>query len=242
MNAIALVILIALDGLAGSGVPKQIERFGGGPARVQAVFVKPPGQNIPVEATLYLDGDKLLAPLGDPILLSAQSGADPRLLAGTFEIPLPDVKKPVVFRVVLSAKAEGSDPVRCGDFRVVAYPKKLFSEGLPPTDSLPEIAIAGKFPGLRELLDKNQLRHRDINLKMPDSLPPGTIVIAEISPDANLDGFFGESKKLIFTSSALPQKPWILDAKPQSFVVNAPPPEDFRESPLAQRMLLTLLR
>ena len=104
------------------------------------------------------------------------------------------------------------------------------------------LAIAGKFPGLRELLDKNQLRHRDINLKMPDALAPGTIVVAEIPPDANLDGFFGESKKLIFTSGALPRKPWILDAKPQTFLVYAPPPEDFRESPLAQRMLLALLR
>ena len=242
MNAIALVILIALDGLAGSGVPKQIERFGGGPARFQAAFVKTPGQNFAVEAVLYLDGDELLAPLGQPISLAAQPGTDPRLLSGTLELPLPDVKKPVVFRVVLSAKAEGSDPERCGDFRVVAYPKKLFSEGLPSADSLPEIAIAGKFPGLRELLDKNQLRHRDINLKTPDSLPPGTIVVAEIPPDANLDGFFSESKKLIFTSGALPRKPWILDAKAQSFLVNAPPPEDFRESPLAQRMLLALLR
>jgi len=36
--------------------------------------------------------------------------------------------------------------------------------------------------------------------------------------------------------------PWILDAKAQSFLVNAPPPEDFRESPLALRMLLAFLR
>lgn len=242
MNAIALAILIALDGLVGSGVPKQIDRFGGGPAQVQAVFARSPGQNIALEASLYLDGDELLAPVGQPIPFVANPGDDPRLLSGTFALPLPDVKKPVVFRVVLAAKTEGSGPARCGDFRVVAYPKKFFSEGLPPTESLPEIAIAGKFPGLRELLDKNQIRHRDINLKTPDALPPGTIVVGEIPPAANLDGFFGESKKLLFISGALPQKPWILDARTQSFLVNAPPPEDFRESPLAQRLLLALLR
>lgn len=242
MNEIALVILIALDGLAGSGVPKQIERFGGGPAQVQTVFARSAGQEVAIEAALYLDGDELLAPVGQPTPLVPNPGGDPRLLSGTLGLPLPDVKKPVVFRVILSAKTEGSDPVRCGDFRVVAYPKKFFSEGLPPADSLPEIAIAGKFPGLRELLDKCQIRYRDINLKTPDSLPPGTIVVAEIPPAANLDGFFGDSKKLIFTSGALPQKPWILDARSQSFLVNAPPPDDFRESPLAQRMLLALLR
>lgn len=242
MSEIALVVLIALDGFTGSGVPKQIERFGDGPAQVKAVFVRSAGQDIPIVASLYLDGDKLLARLGEPVPLAAQPGDDPRLLAGTFEIPLPEVKKPVAFRVFLSAKSAGSDPVSCGDFRVIAYPKALFSEGLPPAESLPEIAIAGKFPGLRELLDKNQLRHRDINLKTPDALPPGTIVIAEIPPDASLDGLFSESKTLFFTSGTLPQKPWVLDAKAQSFLVNAPPPEDFREAPLDQRMLLELLR
>jgi len=242
MNELALVILIALDGLVGSGVPKHIERFGGGPAQVEVAFVRIPEQDITVAASLYLDGDALAAPVSQPVPMVVKSGEDPRLLAGSFEIPLPDVKKPVIFRVVLTARKVGADPLPCGDFRITAFPKSFFADDLGPVESLPEIAIAGKFPGLRELLDKNQLRHRDINLKQPDSLPPGSIVVAEIPPDANLDGFFGESKKLIFTSGALPRKPWILDAKARSFTVNAPPPEDFRKAPLAQRMLLALLR
>ncbi len=239
---LALVVLIALDGMVGAGIPKQINRFGGAPAQVQAVFIKSPGQATIIEASIFLDGDKLLAPLGSPVPLVVKPDGDPRLLEGSFDIPLPEVKKPAAFRVVLSARSDTADPTPCGDFRIVAYPNNLFSEGLPPADSLPEVAIAGKFPGLRELLDKNQIRHRDINLKMPDSLPPGTIVVAEIPADARLDGLFSETRKLIFASGTPPSIPWILDAKAQSFLLNTSPPEDFRKAPLAQQMLLALLR
>ena len=242
MNAFAVVILVALDGWIGSGVPKQIERFGGGPATVQAAFLKFPDQNVTVEASLYLDGDKLLAPLGEPVPLTVQPGDDPRVLAGTFEIPLPEVKKPVVFRVILSAKVKDQAGLPCGDFRIIAFPRNTFSESLADPEALPEIAIAGKLPGLRELLEKNHLRHRDINLKTPDALPPGSIVIAEMPADTDAAGYFPDTKKLIFTSGSPASIPWILEAKEHSFLVKAPPPQDFRESPSAQRMLLELLR
>lgn len=242
MNAITLVLLIALDGLVGAGIPKQIERFGGGSARVEAVFVRAPGESVQIEASLFLDGGKLLAPLAGALPLVEASSGDPRLLSGTLNLPLPDVEKPTIFRVVLTAKSDGSNPEPCGEFQVIAYPKNLFSKGLPPPDSLPEIAIAGKFPGLRELLDQHKLRHRDVNLKTPDSLPPGSIVITETRPNTDINEFFADSKKLIFTSGTPTQLPWTLLSKNEALVVNAPPPADFRESPFAQRTLRTLLR
>jgi len=124
----------------------------------------------------------------------------------------------------------------------MAHPANLFSEGLPRADSLPEVAIAGKCPGLRELLDKHQIHHRDVSLKTPDALPPGSIVIAEIPPYSTLDGFFPDTKSLIYASATLPQMPRVMEAKSGTFLVNATPPEDFRESPFAQRMLFALLR
>jgi len=242
MNELTLLLLIALNGALGSGVPKNIERFGGVPALIEATFLKNPGQEVTVEASIYLDGDQLLAPLGKPVPFTVHAGDDPRLLVGAFEIPLPEVKKPVVFRVLLTAKPAGAGSGRCGDFQITAFPQKMFSESLGEPESLPEIAIAGKFPGLRELLDKCHLRHRELNLKLPDALPPESLIIAEVPPDIDAAGFFPDAKKLFFATGASASAPWVLDCKAKSFIVNAQPPADFRESPLAQRMLLKLLQ
>lgn len=240
MDALALVVLIALDGLVGSGIHREIERFGGTPAAVQAVFVKSPGEEPVIEAAVFLDGGDLLAPINTPTVFAPQPGPDPRLSCGLFHIPIPEVTSPTVFHIFLSARTEGSKPSPCGDFRITAFPRHLFAQSLKSQSTFPEVAIAGKFPGLRELLKNNNLAFRDIDLKSPDSLPPGTVVVADLSNETRGQSPLPQTKRLVFGSGIYSAR--FIAGKATSFLVTQPVPEDFEQSPTAQRLLLELLK
>lgn len=240
MNELALVVLVALDGFVGAGISHEIERFGGSPAAVQAVFVKSPGQDPVIEAALYLDGGDLLAPINTPTPFVPQSGYDPRLYSGVFHIPLPEVKKPTVFLIVLSAKTDEGKSIPCGDFRITAFPQDFFAQSLKSQPAFPEVAISGKFPGLRELLEKNHLRYREINLKTPDSLPAGSVIVADLSNETIRQSAFPDIKKLLFGTGSYSAK--FVEGKATSFLVTQAVPSNFQESPLAQRLLLALLK
>lgn len=240
MNELALVVLVALDGFVGAGVNNEVERFGGSPAAVQAVFVKSPEQDPVIEASLYLDGGGLLAPINTPTPFVPQSGHDPRFYSGLFNIPIPEVKKPTVFHIVLSARTEGAKSIPCGDFRITAFPQDFFAQSLKSQLAFPELAIAGKFPGLRELLKKNHLAYREISLKTPDSLPPGSVVVADLSNETIRQSALPEAKKLLFGTGNYSAK--FIEGKATSFLVTQPVPDNFEESPSAQRLLLELLK
>lgn len=240
MDALALVILIALDGIVGSGINREIERFGGSPAAVEAVFVKSPGEDPVIEAAVFLDGGDLLAPINTPTVFVPQASPDPRLSSGYFHIPIPEVKSPTVFHIFLSVRTEGSKRIPCGDFRITAFPRHLFAQSLKSQSTVPEVAIAGKFPGLRELLTKNNLAFRDIDLNSPDSLPPETVVVADLSNETRDQIPLPQTKKLVFGSGGYSTK--FVESKATAFLVTQPVPEDFEQSPTAQRLLLEILK
>lgn len=240
MNELALVVLVALDGFVGAGINNGIERFGGSPAAVQAVFVKSPGQDPVIEAALYLDGGDLLAPINTPTPFVPESGQDPRLYSGRFNIPIPEVKKPTVFHIFLSARTDGEKSIPCGDFRITAFPPDFFEQSLKSQPAFPEVGIAGTFPGLRELLEKNHLRYREVSMKTPDSLPPGSVVVADLSNETIRPSALPETKKLLFGTGIDSAK--FVEGKATSFLVTQPIPNNFEESPSAQRLLLELLK
>jgi len=240
MHELALVVLVALDGFVGAGIKNEIERFGGTTAAVQAVFVKSPGRVPVIEAALYLDGGGLLAPINTPTPFVPESGRDPRFYSGLFNIPIPEVKKPTVFHILLSVRTDEAKSIPCGNFWITAFPQDFFAQSLKSLLTLPEVAIAGKFPGLRELLEKNHLPFREINLKTPNSLPPGSVVVADLSNEKIRQAALPETKKLLFGTENYLAK--VIEGKASSILVTQPIPNNFEESPFAQRLLLELLK
>ncbi|MEO6053153.1 MAG: hypothetical protein ABIP97_04000, partial [Chthoniobacterales bacterium] len=118
---------------------------------ISATFLVKPGEKPDLVANLYLDGGDLGAPLAKdiPLQINAKS-TNPALLEGNFNFTFPPVKKPTLFRILVTEKGQTGKSAACASFAVRLYPKDWFAITVRKITehSAPEIVIFGKLPGL----------------------------------------------------------------------------------------------
>jgi hypothetical protein len=239
--------LIALDGSAGESLPTVVERFYAPAVSVPASFLISDASAAAPLADIYLDGDKLGAPLTSGLTFKGEpSKENAALHEGSFSIPLPEISKPVLFRVVFR-QAGSSDVI--GNVLLHATPPELLKKsietmtkrGMPNS---PSLVVFGALPGLRELLTEWKVPFEDLGNNPPISLREGSVTIGRLENLAHLPA--PSSKTSLFVICADPaQEANRIEKRFDSAslsLLKTPTPEDWRQSPLLQRLLVTQLQ
>jgi hypothetical protein len=239
--------LIALDGSAGESLPPVVERFHAPVVSLPASFLIPVAAASAPLADVYLDGDKLGAPLSTGLTFNGgPSKENASLHEGTYSIPLPTISKPVLFRVVF--RQSGSKDI-VGNVRLQATPSDLlrksierFTKNDPPHS--PRILVFGSLPGLRELLTTWEIPYEDLGAHPPTSLREGSVTIGRLDDLAHLPA--PSSKTSLFVLCADPsQEASRIEQRFDSSslsLLKSPTQDDWRQSPLLQRLLVTQLQ
>lgn len=216
------VALLALDGGAGSGVPVEVDRFAAALVTIPAIFAGERSEVSQIWATVYVDGDGLLAPVARGSFQPAEDDfGSEGLVSGVFSLEIG--KTGGLSRCVVVLKL-GKPAVTCGTFRLNLVPEDCLAKRWEnvAAERGRQLTVTGKLTGLRELLAEHRVgfvdgdsgKFRATNLRVIE-LPPQFLTSA-LGPA--LDG------SIVY----------VPDTRRAA-------PADFRESPSAQEDVLSLL-
>lgn len=245
--AAILVLLLALDGPVGHGIPPVVTRFAGETSPpIQAIFARHPEDAvIQPEIVWFLDGDALGVPLGKSAFTpSSEAPSNPLLTPGHFLWDLPDSAKPQVYRGAIYQEGLSPESQPFATFRFVLFPADyLLEEWKKVAESDLHLTLIGPLPGLREFFQSRGIRFvegRHDDLSSVDR--NGMLVV-----DAEHDDLFvippGQARAVLVFSA--PDRSWqssfrVMENTDATIWTQRNLHLDFASDPLAQKLFLHL--
>lgn len=251
INHISLmVVLLALDGPVGQGIPPVLARFGGEqiPA-IHATFARHPAESLPqVEIEWFLDGGALAVPVGKSVFLCSRTFADhPILTHGTFLLDFPASQKTETYRGLLCAiDGQQKSKTALATIHLAIFPPETFSkdwESLAASDL--KITLVGTLPGLRDFLLRQKVPFSEGDLLDPSTIHRDGMLVVDaedgknlVLPSAMVRGM------LVF---AAPDRSWssgfeVHDNGGAMLWTQRRPGIEFVDDPLAQAQFLSIAR
>jgi hypothetical protein len=236
------VLLVALDGGIGAGVPEAVERFQSSEVEIPAIFLRSTLQQDPPVADVFLDGDALGVPLSASLPFQTSASAHPWLIEGKFRLALPENAKPYRLRVRFR---EARLPGRViGWVTVRVFPpedlKDVLSRWLRQEGN-EEVALFGESKGLRELFSGWGIPYTDFGPEFPSASNHRLM----IGSTASLEKLPSQGRNPLFLLSTDPEPEgarWVQTLNhPNRLLVRIPGNPDWRSSPLLHRLLCSEL-
>lgn len=240
-----VVVLLALDGPVGRGIPPVVARFGGDEMAVPAIFARHPADSTPeVEIEWFLDGGALGAPVGKSGFILARKPSDhPILSEGTFLVDLPASSKTETYRGLLRSVRGEESSVPLAEIQLAVFPRDHFvADWQRLARSEVSITLIGKLPGLRSFL-----RQQGVSFTEGDTNDPGTIdrnglLVVDASHENSVIPPGLARAMLVYTA---PNRSWSSGFAAQEngdslIWTQRQPGSDFAQDPLAQTQFLNL--
>lgn len=241
------VVLLALDGPLGQGVPPLVARFGSDECEaIPAVFARHPAESMPgIEIVWFLDADALGVPVGkSEFLCSGTLEDNPVLTPGTFPLSLPLSKKTEIYRGIIRQTKDNKQSTPLGTVRLAVFPPSIFSE---QWETLAKegisLALAGPLAGLREFLEERDIRFAEADLNDPGTIDRNGMLVVDAEEGSNFFVTPGQARTtLVFGASDLSwQSGFRMHQDEDTFLwIQRPMSPDFAHNPLAQSQFLNL--
>lgn len=245
----ALLILLALDGPLGHGIPPVVARFGGeNMIAIPATFARHPSDSIPqAEIVWFLDGDTLAAPVAKSGFVTARTPVEnPVLTHGSFQLDLPVSDKTVTYRGIVMNHSGEESGTPLATVQLAVFPPDNFSRDWTALakSELP-LTIIGELPGLREFLHKEGIRFTEGNLNDPSTLDRNAMVVVDASNEKNFTIPPGTFRAmLVFAPNDHSWLSAFAQQNPGGSVLwmQRPIALDFQQDPIAQGQFLQLAK
>jgi hypothetical protein len=243
-----VVILLALDGPLGRGIPPVVARFGGDEMALPAIFARHPTDSMPqVAIDWFLDGGTLAAPVGTSGFLLARKPAEhPIVTEGSFLVNLPPSDKTETYRGLIRTVRGEEKSAPLAEIQLVIFPENFFAEDwkiLAASDA--GITLIGELPGLRDFLQKNEIFFAEGDVNDPGTIDRNGILVIDASDEKNFIIPPGLARAMLVY--AAPNRSWSSEFAVQEngdSIIWTPRQSglDFADDPLAQAQFLSLAR
>lgn len=242
-----LVILLALDGSVGQGIPPVVARFGGDkvPA-VEATFARHPADSMPkVEIVWFLDGDALAVPVRKSTFSYDRTPAkNPVLTQGSFALDLPTSEKTETYRGAIFNVASEKKLVPLAVIRLVLFPPDAFTRRWQAMAAAKiPLALAGELPGMREFLRGLNIQFVEADLNTPGADGRDGMLVVDAADKE--DFLITPGLARVIMIFAAPDRSWqsrfeTLENGKLILWGQRPIHHDFAQDPLAQAQFLHL--
>lgn len=240
------VILLALDGPVGLGIPPVLGRFGGNATTISAVFARNPADPMPeLKIDWFLDGDTLAAPVAKSgFLLTRKPAGNPLLTEGTFQVDLPISAKVENYRGVIFAIHEKKAPDPLAEIQLAVFPPDHFVAAWQElANSTVPVTLVGDLPGLRDFLQNHEIAFTEGDANDPGSIDRSGLLVVDASNEKNFVIPPGLARAVLIFSA--PDRSWQFEFAMQEngntvLWTRRHLNFDFAQDPLAQAQFLNL--
>lgn len=243
-----VVILLALDGPVGRGIPPVVARFAGDELPLRAIFARHPADSMPkVAIDWFLDGGTLAAPVGTSGFLLARKPAEhPILTEGTFFVNLPPSDKTETYRGLIRTVQGDKKSTPLAEIQLAIFPANFFAEDWRRVEaSEVGITLIGELPGLRVFLEETGISFAEGNLSDPGSIDRNGLLVVDASGEKNfvLPPALARAMLIYAPSNHSWQSEFVSHQNADTLLwIQRPPELDFAQDPLAQAQFLSLIQ